>query len=232
MGEIVIGITDCGSYKNYENWTLKEPGVRVVKLSHTENNIHDIKACDGIVLSGGEDIHPRYYNREDFESLCTEIVPERDSFEWEVLQYTDTLKLPLLGICRGLQVANVFFGGTLIPDIPTFGKYNHSKFPNKDRYHLVEVDQNSWLNEITGGDGEVNSSHHQSADRVGKGLAANCFSPDGIIEGIERMKKENQPYLMLVQWHPERMTDQESPFSKNIRKSFVEAVRKQVEDRK
>jgi putative glutamine amidotransferase len=228
MKEIVIGITDCGSFRNYENWALKEAGVSVKKLSHKENNLADISQCDGIILSGGEDIHPRYYNREDYVPLCTEIVESRDAFEWEVLEYTVKNNLPLLGICRGLQVANVFFGGTLIPDIPSFGKFNHSKFPERDRYHRITVDADSHLAFVAGANGEVNSAHHQSADLVGKGLVANCFSSDGIIEGIERLKRDQGPYLMLVQWHPERMTDQESPFTKNVRSSFIEAVRNQV----
>lgn len=225
MKEIVIGITDCGSYKNYENWILKEPGVRVIKLSQKDNNIDDIKLCHGIVLSGGEDIHPRYYNREDYVPLCNEIVPERDAFEWKVLEHTVANNLPLLGICRGLQVANVFFGGTLIPDIPRFGKFNHSRFPDRDRYHQLIVDQDSQLAQIAGVSGEVNSAHHQSADLIGKGLVANCFSPDGVIEGIERHRRADGPFLLLVQWHPERMTDQESPFSRKIRNSLINAIR-------
>jgi putative glutamine amidotransferase len=91
----------------------------------------------------------------------------------------------------------------------------------------VQVDKDSDLYTIAGsGSGEINSAHHQSAELVGKGLVTNAISPDGIIEGIERQKKDGKPYLQLVQWHPERMTDLQNPFSKNIKLSFLEAVKK------
>lgn len=223
---LTIGITDCSKYPNYEKWFLQEPGVEVIKLSYKDNNLNDIERCEGIVLSGGEDMHPRFYNKLEYLEYCDEIDERRDEFEWKVLERTENSQLPLLGICRGLQVANVFFGGTLVPDIPAFGKFNHSKFPEKDRYHTVSVDHNSDLRKIAGIEiGEINSAHHQSAELVGKGLVVNAISPDGIIEGIERRKKDGKAWLQLVQWHPERMTDLQNPFSKNIKLAFLEAVR-------
>ena len=223
---ITIGITDCSKYANYEQWIMAEAGVKVIKLSPAENNLKDIEKCDGIILSGGEDIHPRYYKKPEYVDYCGEIDEARDAFEWRVLEYTEKKKLPLLGICRGLQVANVFYGGTLVPDIPAFGKFNHSKFPDKDRYHMIRVDADSELRKIAGSEtGEINSSHHQSADLIGKGLVANSFSPDGVVEGIERKEKTGKPFLQLVQWHPERMTDLLNPFSRNIKMSFLDAVR-------
>jgi putative glutamine amidotransferase len=220
--QIVIGITDCGSYHKYENWILKEPGIRTLKLSYKDNNLRDLVLCDGVILSGGEDVHPRLYNKPEYLRYCDEIIEARDAFELSVLEHTEKNHVPLLGICRGLQVANVFFGGSLIPDIPSFGKFNHSKFPKEDRYHDVLIDANSHLFNIAGStSGSVNSAHHQSADLIGKGLVVNSFSPEGIVEGIERRKQEGKAYLMLVQWHPERMTDQENVLSKNIKSSFL-----------
>lgn len=223
---ITIGITDCSKYGNYEKWILQEAGVEVVKLSHQTNNLKDIERCAGIILSGGEDVHPRFYNKMEYLEYCSEIDEPRDEFELKVLEITEARQLPLLGICRGLQVANVFFGGTLVPDIPSFGKFNHSKFSDKDRYHAISVDQNSDLKTIAGTEaGEINSAHHQSAELVGKGLVANAISPDGIIEGLERKNKNGKAWLQLVQWHPERMTDLQNPFSKNIKLAFLDAVR-------
>jgi putative glutamine amidotransferase len=224
--DITIGITDCGKYDNYRKWIEKEIGASAIKLSHHINNIGDIEKCDGIVLSGGEDVHPRLYNKAEYVPYCDEINEQRDAFEWEVLSHVESKKLPLLGICRGLQIANVFFGGTLLPDIPSFGKFNHSKTAEDDRYHTVEVDPNSELKKIVGqSTGEINSAHHQSAELIGKGLVSNAISSDGVIEGLERKEKDGHPFFMLVQWHPERMKDQESLFVKNIKREFLEAVR-------
>lgn len=224
-GEVIIGITDCESFKNYERWFASSPGVTVLRLSWKEKNYNDLSRCHGLVLSGGEDIHPSYYNRPEYVQLCHEINPGRDEFEWRLLEESEKNKTPLFGVCRGLQVANVFFGGTLIPDIPAFGRLNHSRFPGRDRYHSVTVDENSFLCSITATNaGAVNSSHHQSAERIGKGLVVNCFSPDGIVEGIERKDPHGQPFLLLVQWHPERMEDLTSPLSRKIKESFIAAA--------
>jgi len=133
-----------------------------------------------------------------------------------------------LGICRGLQLANVFFGGNLIPDIPATGKPDHSKVNGIDRYHNVSVVENSILKQIVGTtNGEVNSAHHQSADRIGNDLVISAISEDGIIEGLERKQTQDDPFLVLVQWHPERMTNLESVFSKNIKLRFLDEVRVQ-----
>lgn len=230
-GKIRIGITDCGRYENYHRW-IEEPGVEVIKLSQHDNNLADVEKCDGILLSGGEDIHPRYYQKGEYLELCHEIDEKRDEFEWKVLEGTKSKNLPLLGICRGLQVANVFFGGTLIPHIPAFGRFDHSKAGSIDRYHAVQVDPNSELSRIVGTlSGEINSAHHQAADRLGRGLVANALSPDGIVEAMERENATDHPFFQLVQWHPERMTDPDSAFSRNIRKKFLDACKELVQDK-
>jgi putative glutamine amidotransferase len=222
----IIGITDCEKYSNYEKWMQAE-GVETIKLGYAQSNFNDIKKCNGILLTGGEDVHPRFYNRPDYVSLCDDDMDEeRDEFELMVIEHAQQNSLPLLGICRGLQIANVYFGGTLIPDLPTHGKFNHSKFKEgNDRYHQVTVDENSFLFRIAKeSSGEINSAHHQSADRIGEGLVANAISVDGVVEGIERKKTEGKPFLLLVQWHPERMKNQESVFVKNIRDAFLNSI--------
>lgn len=223
--KVVIGITDCEKFPNYEKWMLAEPNVEVVRLGYHLPNFEDIKKCNGILLTGGEDVHPQFYNRPELVSYCDDDMDEqRDEFELLVTEYSQKNNLPLLGICRGLQVANVFFGGTLIPDLPSFGKFNHSKFyEGKDKYHNAVIDKNSQLGEITALEqGEINSAHHQSADRIGRGLVTSAISPDGVVEAIERKKADSGSFLLLVQWHPERMSDQQSPLVKNIKHRFLE----------
>lgn len=225
MKPVTIGITDCGSYENYHRWISGE-GVDIVRLSHHQHNVEDLWKCDGILLSGGEDVHPRRYGKDELLEHCDEIDEDRDAFEWEVLDHAVKKQLPLLGICRGLQVANVYFGGTLIPHIPLAGKFDHTKLGVRDRYHGIKVDHSSRLSEIVGGvEGEINSAHHQAADRIGKGLVANALSPDGVVEGLEKQDRSDDIFFLLVQWHPERMTDLNSAFSRNVKQGFVEGVR-------
>lgn len=226
--KIVIGVTDCSKYANYSSWILAHGhNVEVVQLSAARNNLSDIKVCNGIVLTGGEDVHPRFYNRLDLYEYCykDDVSEARDEFELRILEHTEANAVPVLGICRGLQIANAFFGGTLIPDIPRWGKFNHSKLPDDtDRYHTVQVDPDSWLHRITAQkEGRINSNHHQSADVIGNGLVASALSPDGIVEALERKNPDGASFLCLVQWHPERMNDQNSKFVKNIREAFIEA---------
>ncbi len=229
MKKIVIGISEGSKYSNYENWMKGEPGVEIIKLSHHLDNFKEIEKCDGIILSGGCDINPLLYHQPGFLAYTDpkDVDERRDEFEWKIMQHIDENQKPLLGICRGLQFVNVYFGGVLLPDIPSFGKFNHAKFKEgNDREHVVDIDPNSLLHKIIGeGRGLINSAHHQSADIPGLGLVANALSPDGIIEGMERKEPEGKSYLILVQWHPERMVNQESNFVKKVRQSFLDAVR-------
>ncbi len=231
-----IGITDCGAkYPIYERWILSQTvsQVEAIKLSYQLDNFEEIKQCDGIVLTGGEDIHPKYYGKTAGDvlqalNLCNpDFMDERrDEFEWKICEYIFEKKLPVLGICRGLQLVNVFLGGTLIPDIPTTGKNSHSKiYEGKDRYHAIEILHDSELSKITNiVFGEINSAHHQSAKIIAKSLKINALSDDGIVEGLE-FKAKNEQYLMLVQWHPERIINAEyNYFSFKIRQHFIEHI--------
>lgn len=228
MKKIIIGVTDCSKYDNYAKWIAQEPDVEAIKLSYKDDSFAEIDQCHGILLSGGEDVHPTLYNKPEYVDYCypDDIDKKRDEFELKVLKYTQEKELPVFGICRGLQIANVFFGGSLIPDIPTFKNSDHSKFQGEDRYHEINTEASSLLRKLTGLEkGEVNSAHHQSVETLGEGLVASAFSPDGIVEGIERQQPDGKPMLLLVQWHPERMKKQDSAFSKRIRQSFLDQIR-------
>ena len=227
--KIIIGVTDCSKFDIYSNWVLSyDNRVEVIQLGYKLDNFNDIEKCDGIVLTGGEDVHPRFYNLPEYKQYCydDDVDEKRDEFEFRVLEYTEKNQIPVLGICRGMQVGNVFFGGTLIPDIPTWGKFDHGKMPDKtDRYHEIIVNESSWLNSIVKtGRGLVNSNHHQSTDRTGKGLVVSAISPDGITEAMERLHPNGKSFLLFVQWHPERLRDQQSAFSKSLHEAFISAI--------
>ena len=229
MKRIVAGIAAGRKYENYFNWIAQISDIEIIKLDHGSGNFDSLKKCEGVVLSGGEDVHPRFYNKPEYvEKYNLDDLDEaRDEFELKILSYAQQNQMPVLGICRGLQIANVFYGGTLVPDIPSFGKPDHTKYgEGRDRYHSIHVIKKSLLETIAGvGNGDVNSAHHQCVDRLGNGLIADAFSDDGIIEGIERKEINGNPFMLLVQWHPERMADRQSVFSKNIRDSFVKSMR-------
>lgn len=231
MSKLMIGITEGRRFELYAAWIKGNDDVEIIPLSYQRNNADTLGKCSGIVFTGGEDVHPKYYHRVDDLVYCnpSDISEQRDAFEWELLTQLQKNPLPLLGICRGLQMVNVFYDGTLIPDIVTWGKFSHTKFSEgKDRYHKVIVDEHSALKNIVNvTEGIINSAHHQSADKIGKGLAVSALSVDGVVEAIER--KDGSLYnsfLCLVQWHPERMEHQESPLAQPLRKKFIEEVQK------
>ncbi|HWA35986.1 MAG TPA: gamma-glutamyl-gamma-aminobutyrate hydrolase family protein [Cyclobacteriaceae bacterium] len=227
--QIVVGISAGRKYDNYLRWIIGSDNIKVIRLGYDENNIGMISQCHAIVLSGGEDVHPRFYNKPEFvkEFNLEDVDEARDEFEWKILDHVQKESLPLLGICRGLQLTNVYFGGTLVGDIVSTGKPDHTKFePSLDRYHKVKISDYSFLKEIAGVDsGEVNSAHHQSADVVGNGLVVNALSEDDVIEGLELKDRKNKPFFLLVQWHPERMADRNSPLTKNIREKFLASIK-------
>ncbi|MBS1951845.1 MAG: Glutamine amidotransferase, class I [Cytophagales bacterium] len=227
--KIVIGITDCGKkHLNYENWIKKVPDeVDVIRLGHSFSNLEDVKKCHGILLTGGEDIHPSLYgsNEVHYANAPDYFEHDRDEFEKKVFGEAQNNKLPVLGICRGLQLINCLLGGTLKQDLSGLNEI-HRRVSKEDKVHPVEVDQNTLLHRIVKTDaGKVNSSHHQAINNLGNDLKINCRAEDGTIEGIERMDL-SKPFLMAVQWHPERMTDQHNSLSKNIRDYFIEESKK------
>ncbi|SMO38031.1 gamma-glutamyl-gamma-aminobutyrate hydrolase family protein [Solitalea koreensis] len=228
--KLIIGVADCSKFINYSNWMSDGPDeIEVVKLSCEDGNFNAVKRCHGVLLTGGEDVHPRFYNKPEYLAYChkDDVREARDQFELELLSYTEQNAVPVLGICRGLQLANVFFGGSLIPDIPSWGKFSHAKLADgKDRYHSIQIDPASMLRKIIQQKaGFINSNHHQSADKVGEELVVTALSPDGVVEALERKDAASKSFLCLVQWHPERMEDQLSAFTINIKNAFLDAAK-------
>ncbi len=230
MNKIIIGVTDCSKYDSYANWIQAYGNeIEILKLSEKVNTVEDVKRCHGVVFTGGEDVHPRFYNKPEYLPYChqDDVNEKRDEFELRLMEYTEPHNIPVLGICRGLQVFNVFMGGTLIPDIPAWTKPSHAKLTDgSDRYHGVKVADNSWFKELVGNvEGEVNSNHHQSIEKIGNGLVVSAYAEDGIAEAADRAKPQGKGFLCLVQWHPERMKNQQSPFVINVREAFIKAAK-------
>jgi putative glutamine amidotransferase len=225
--ELKIGITDCGKFENYKKWVESEAGVKVVKLSMHNKNADEMDECDGVIFSGGEDLHPALYGKPEFELDygLKEIIPERDQFEYQVIAKAFSSKKPVLGICRGLQLINVFLEGTLVPDIPAvLDSIAHGKKNGVDQTHFIRVVHNTLLFNICGLElGTVNSAHHQSVDKPGDLLKISAYSDPSIVEAMEWKDPLNKSWLLMVQWHPERMTDPSSPFSAAVKTAFLDA---------
>jgi putative glutamine amidotransferase len=228
MKKLKIGITDCGKFENYRRWIAMEPGVEVVKLSFHDQNASKVETCDGILFSGGEDVHPTLYGKPEYveEYGLKEIIPDRDQFEYEVIEKALDSKKPVLGICRGLQLINVYLGGTLLPDIPTLlQSKEHGKISGQDQTHDIRVESSSMLHKIAGKDmGVVNSAHHQGVDKPAGNLKISAMSGSSVVEAMEWKNASDKSWLMLVQWHPERMQDLTSPFSENLKNAFLKAA--------
>jgi putative glutamine amidotransferase len=219
-----IGITDTGTewkHENYVRWirgvgrdgasgdgVAGWDGVEVVRLSAALGNLNEAAGCDGLVLSGGIDIDPSLYGgaREYKRSPAGGWELERDLFEQAVLRMAWERGLPVLGVCRGLQLINITLKGTLVQDLGIGGDGVHESNAGIDKRHGVRVDEGSLLAEVTGRlAGEANSAHHQAIDELGEGLRVNCYAEDGTIEGIEWAESAGRSFLLAVQWHPERM---------------------------
>lgn len=224
---ITIGISFTETkYANYPAWILAEnEGIELVVLSWEKQNSGDLKKCNGLLLTGGMDIDPFFYHPQlsDYPHKPSSWNRARDDFETKLFSAAQSLAMPVLGICRGLQLINVSLGGSLLPDNEEAGKRNHRTQDGIDHVHTIQMLQHSLLAGITGiSEGNVNSAHHQAIDRIAESLLVNCFSQDGIAEGIEWKEKENRSPMIGVQWHPERIENKNtSPLSKNIRNWFL-----------
>ena len=229
-----IGLTYTGrgeKHENYVRWLKdRDTAVDVVKLG-VDGDAAAITRCDALVLSGGIDVHPEWYGgAKAYAKAPEKWRKDRDSFERSVFGYALEHGLPVLGVCRGLQLINVLRGGTLIQDLGEQGDKTHEAVGDLDMRHEVRIGQESLLYEIAGSaTGEINSAHHQAIGSLGDGLKVNCLADDGTIEGIEWAAADGKPFMLAVQWHPERMyTDKmrDTGLYKRIRDRFVEEIKR------
>ena len=190
-----------------------------------------VRRCDGVMLTGGDDVQPKLYANDLTPRLERTVSPAdaaRDWWELLLIREVFRQRKPLLAICRGQQILNVSLGGTLIVDIRAQvpRALNHGRLDRKDKIvHKVALTRGSILNKIMGKQTlGVNSSHHQSVGRLGASLCVTAVSPDGVVEGLEWAEpaRRRLPWLVAVQFHPERLFEKHDVFLELFR-SFIRA---------
>ena len=186
------------------------------------NDPKAVLECDGLLVPGGDDVDPSLYGAERSEK-CGKPNPTRDELDPVVLKLFLQTGKPILGVCRGLQMTNAFFGGTLHQDIKDIQKINHGgPMRLKKLQHHVTVTEGSLLHRIVGDTTiPVNTFHHQAAQDVAPSLAVSAMSPDGIVEALEM---PGHGFLLGVQWHPEHLMH--NIYHKKIITAFVKACKK------
>lgn len=197
-----------------------------IPVINSENYIDEmVEKIDGFLFAGGPDVNPMNYN-EHFKKGLGGIVPERDDFELKLLDKVLKKNKPVFGICRGFQIINTYFGGSLYQDIKNEVDTDIEHAATMGRKyslcHKVNLIKDSILYEVF--DKEqlcVNSFHHQAIKKIGQGLKMTAMSEDGIIEGFEH---NDYPFVIGVQWHPEMMFEVHSE-QLELFKAFVDKVK-------
>lgn len=215
------------NFHYYLDWFADEANeFELVVLSFEKNNIEDVFRCDGFLLTGGVDIHPCLYGGDEgYKNATLPLEPERDAFEKKIYHYAKLHRLPVLAICRGLELVNVLEGGKLVQDLAEDNS-THCK-ETRDKQHDVLVVPGSLLEHIVNEKtGAVNSAHHQAVDEnfLPSTLRVTARAGD-VIEALEFTDAKTFRFFLGVQWHPERMEKATSPFSKNIRSAFLNSIK-------
>lgn len=216
MNRPIIGITtdveseDLRLKHNYCDAVIEAGGVPIL-IPPLGNTIFYAEMINGLLIPGGDDLDPSYYHEEMLPQV-KRVPRRRSNFEISLLKEIVNLHKPVLGICYGMQLINVVFGGTLYQDIDS---QMSVEIDHKKGYHIIVITENRFLKK---GTFSVNSTHHQAIRKLGIGLSAFACSEDNMIEAFY---KEDYKFLIGVQWHPERLL--ENGLSLSLFKSFVEA---------
>jgi putative glutamine amidotransferase len=205
--------------KAYAQAIANAGGIPILLPSLAENGslFNDaLTKIEGLLLPGGRDMDPKFYNEEPHPKLRPMRL-ERTESEIALLEGALRRDMPVLGICGGMQLINVFFGGTLYQDIPSL--ISDTLPHEKGSAHEILVEDDTLLKNIVKEKSfPIKSYHHQSVKALGKGLRVSARCPDGIIEGIEA----SDSFILGIQWHPER---EETKISKRIFTAFIDACK-------
>ena len=230
----LIGIS-CASIENYSKVKTeyaeaicKAGGTPILIPVITDSLVlcDIIRRLDGVIMSGGEDIAPSYYGEERHEHIGA-VNDLRDTHDLMVARIAHKMNLPMLGICRGEQLINVVFGGTLYQDIPsqcpTWTLTHRKRAKDEQPPHIVKFEANSQIAKMLGTtELETNSRHHQAVKQVAPGFRIVGNATDGTPEAIESI--ENLP-VWGVQFHPESMVAEGNEYALNLFKAFIDRAK-------
>lgn len=199
--------------------------VRWIDLADPEKAAAEALQCDGLLLPGGADVDPALYGQQ-LSDKCGKPNELRDAGEMKLLEAFLPTNKPIFCICRGVQLLNVFCGGTLYQDIKDVQKCRHADFLSRTRgCHTVKIVPQTRLAGILGEKQvKVNSIHHQAVDQVGRELTIAAVSEDGFVEALEIT---HHPFCIGVQWHPEHMS-KKSKLQQKLFDAFAVACKEDI----